>query len=58
MSTLYQQQAIQITASIGIACLDRGEGLPAWFERADRALYLAKKAGRNRIMRAVHRSIA
>jgi diguanylate cyclase (GGDEF)-like protein len=58
MNTQYQQQTIKITASIGIACLDRGEALPAWFERADRALYLAKKAGRNRVMRAAQRSIA
>jgi diguanylate cyclase (GGDEF)-like protein len=58
MSTQYQQQTIQITASIGIACLNRGEGLPAWFERADRALYLAKQGGRNRVMRAVQRNIA
>ncbi|HSB98069.1 MAG TPA: GGDEF domain-containing protein [Spongiibacteraceae bacterium] len=58
MNTQYQQQTIQITASIGIACLSRGEGLPAWFERADRALYLAKKSGRNRVMRAAQRSIA
>jgi diguanylate cyclase (GGDEF)-like protein len=58
MNTQYQQQTIRITASIGIACLNRGEGLPAWFERADRALYQAKQAGRNRVMRAAQRSIA
>ncbi len=58
MTTEYQQHAIKITASIGIACLNRGEALAAWFERADSALYLAKKAGRNRVMRAPQRNIA
>lgn len=57
-TTQYQQHAIRITASIGIACLNRGEALPAWFERADRALYQAKQGGRNRVMRAAQRSIA
>jgi diguanylate cyclase (GGDEF)-like protein len=58
MHTLYQQQALRITASIGIACLNRGEALHAWFDRADRALYLAKQAGRNRVVRAAQRNIA
>ena len=58
MTTVYQQQSIHITASIGIACLNRGEVLPAWFERADSALYLAKKAGRNRVMRAAQHNLA
>lgn len=58
MNTQYGQQAIHITASIGIACLNRGEGLHAWFDRADRALYLAKQAGRNRVVRAAQRNIA
>ncbi|MFT3930793.1 MAG: GGDEF domain-containing protein [Spongiibacteraceae bacterium] len=52
MSTQYEQTGIHVTASIGIACLNRGEGLRAWFDRADRALYLAKQAGRNRVVRA------
>jgi len=58
MNTFYQQQVIHITASIGIASLDRGESLHTWFDRADRALYLAKQAGRNRVMHAVQRHIA
>lgn len=58
MCTQYQQQLIHITASIGIACLDRGESLHTWFDRADRALYLAKQAGRNRVVRAAQRHIA
>lgn len=58
MTTQFQQHTIRITASIGIACLDRGEALQTWFERADRALYQAKQAGRNRVVRAPQRSIA
>jgi diguanylate cyclase (GGDEF)-like protein len=58
MSTQYEQAGIHITVSIGIACLNRGEGLHAWFDRADRALYLAKQAGRNRVVRAAKRNIA
>lgn len=58
MGIHYQQQLIHITASIGIACLDRNESLHTWFDRADRALYLAKQAGRNRVVRAAHRHIA
>ncbi len=52
MNAQYEQWGIHATASIGIACLNRGEGLRAWFDRADRALYLAKQAGRNRVVRA------
>lgn len=58
MNTQYEQAGINVTASIGIACLNRGEGLDAWFDRADRALYLAKQAGRNRVVRAAQRNIA
>lgn len=58
MNTQYEQSGIHVTASIGIACLNRGEGLHAWFDRADRALYLAKEAGRNRVVRAAQRNIA
>jgi diguanylate cyclase len=58
MMTQYGQHTIHTTASIGVACLNPGEGLPAWFDRADRALYLAKRAGRNRVVRAAKRNIA
>lgn len=58
MNTQYEQTGIHVTASIGIACWNRGEGLHAWFDRADRALYLAKQAGRNRVVRAAQRDIA
>lgn len=52
MNLQHEQTGLHVTASIGIASLNRGEGLRAWFDRADRALYLAKQAGRNRVVRA------
>jgi diguanylate cyclase (GGDEF)-like protein len=58
MLTRVGTHLIHTTASIGVACLNRNEGLPAWFDRADRALYLAKRAGRNRVVRAAERNIA
>ena len=39
----------QITLSLGVADMRRGEGAEAWFERADRALYVSKASGRNRV---------
>ncbi|MFC0342422.1 sensor domain-containing diguanylate cyclase [Paracoccus niistensis] len=41
-----------VTASAGIAQRNRGEPRPSWFERADRALYAAKREGRDRIVAA------
>ncbi len=43
------EQPIRMTASIGIARLRQGETASSWVERADRALYQAKNAGRDRI---------
>jgi diguanylate cyclase (GGDEF)-like protein len=42
---------VVITTSAGVACLDCvGESLDSLLERADRALYQAKRAGRNRVV--------
>lgn len=41
-----------VTLSAGVALYDPGEKLADWVERADQALYAAKKAGRNRVMLA------
>ena len=39
-----------LTVSAGVACYDPGEPLIDWVERADKALYAAKAAGRNQVM--------
>jgi diguanylate cyclase len=45
----HQDLTIPVTVSIGGAELIPGESSASWLERADRALYQAKSAGRNRI---------
>ncbi|WP_126975485.1 sensor domain-containing diguanylate cyclase [Frigidibacter oleivorans] len=44
------------TISLGVAELRRGETAEAWFARADRALYAAKRGGRNRAVAAEERA--
>jgi two-component system cell cycle response regulator len=42
---------ITVTVSVGVATLDQPQGsLEALFRRADRALYVAKRSGRNRVV--------
>jgi diguanylate cyclase len=41
-----------VTVSIGVACYEPGEPLSEWIERADSALYKAKKTGRDRVISA------
>ncbi len=49
-SALEPARGVRSTVSIGIALYEPGDAGPeAWIERADRALYRAKDAGRNRI---------
>jgi diguanylate cyclase (GGDEF)-like protein len=46
-------ESISITASIGVCAFEHGLNSPnEWFEKADRALYDAKKSGRNRVAKA------
>jgi len=40
----------KITMSLGVATLQPGEAASAFIERADEAMYAAKKAGRNRVV--------
>ncbi len=44
-----QEPIGQITLSLGVALHQAGEAADAWFERADRALYISKASGRNRV---------
>ncbi|MCC2616564.1 diguanylate cyclase [Aestuariibacter halophilus] len=44
---------LRISSSFGVAQLQRGDNFSGLFQRADRALYQAKKAGRNRVMSAM-----
>ena len=43
----YRGESVPVTVSCGIAEFRDGDGIEAVFERADRALYRAKHAGRN-----------
>lgn len=49
---LPEGQALAVSASFGVAMLAEHETVPALLERADRALYGAKQAGRNCIVAA------
>ena len=43
---------LQVTSSFGVAQRHPDESIKAWLNRADRATYAAKNAGRNRVERA------
>lgn len=49
-SSINNNRTIQITASIGVALCRRSDTTKTLFEKADRALYRAKKWGRNRVV--------
>jgi PleD family two-component response regulator len=51
MAIVYQQQAIAVTATLGIAQLDELHlELIRWQSAADIALYQGKKTGRNKVV--------
>ena len=43
-------EGLAVTVSIGVAEITPGDDDKTWLERADRALYLAKQAGRDRAL--------
>ncbi len=50
MASSYEDQAIDVTVSIGVATLLKDDNLPSLFARADKALYQAKNNGRNQVV--------
>lgn len=44
----FRGDAVTVTVSCGLARFRDGDSTDTWFERADKALYRAKQAGRNR----------
>lgn len=48
--TLCNGKLVHVTVSLGIAQYKKGESSKSWIERADMAMYKAKKLGRNRIV--------
>ncbi|MES1986448.1 MAG: diguanylate cyclase, partial [Pseudomonadota bacterium] len=49
---MHNSERVLITFSAGVAERMTGEGVDAVLPRADAALYLAKQAGRNRVIGA------
>ncbi|MCK4587764.1 MAG: diguanylate cyclase, partial [Gammaproteobacteria bacterium] len=47
MESECEGSTIKMTASLGVATLNRGEEEEGFFSRADKALYQAKNDGRN-----------
>jgi diguanylate cyclase (GGDEF)-like protein len=43
----YNDDVIPVTVSIGVACYEKGDNSESLYEKADNALYQAKRAGRN-----------
>ena len=46
--TTAEGETIPITASLGVATFQQGDTLESLVDRADRAMYASKTAGRNR----------
>lgn len=50
LSVRFKNQLLRFTLSAGVAVYQMGEPVESLFERADKALYLAKEQGRNRVV--------
>jgi two-component system cell cycle response regulator len=49
--TVGNSQSVRVTASVGIGTLENPNDTPeTMFKRADNALYMAKRQGRNRVV--------
>jgi len=44
-----KEQKLKVTISVGVACVKEGESEVELFERADKAMYEAKRKGRNQV---------
>jgi diguanylate cyclase len=44
-----KDKKLKVTISLGVACVTEGESELELFERADKAMYVAKRKGRNRV---------
>lgn len=51
------RQNIHITVSLGVACAEGAVNLDELSEAADRAIYLAKRGGRNRVASVEHKPV-
>ncbi|OES44531.1 GGDEF domain-containing protein [Domibacillus iocasae] len=49
LNVIYKEKAVPVTTSAGIA-IHEGETIQAFIDKADRALYEAKRTGRNRLV--------
>ena len=50
LEVIIHNEAIKLTASFGVAKLQKGDDELSWFKRADDALYLVKEEGKNAVM--------
>lgn len=50
MTTTFEDHAIKVTVSIGVASILEGDTIASLFARADKALYQAKNNGRNQVV--------
>ena len=54
----YRETPVSVTISCGIAQFRENDTIEDVFERADEAMYEAKRTGRNRVAREVAREVA